>query len=86
MYQATLKVVLALSLVEKTKETVIMIAIAREITSAELTIAEALLVLHHFMIVAIVQKRMVAQFKFLVEIIKVIVILMENVWMDLSAD
>ena len=49
-----MKVVLALSLVERTKETVIMIAIARKITSVEVTIAGALLTLNIIMIVAMV--------------------------------
>ena len=59
---------------------------ARKITSAELTIAEVLLDLNLFMIVATVQKKIFAQLKILVEWINVIVILMLSVWMDLPVD
>ena len=50
----TLEVVLTATLVEKMKETVIMMVNAREVTSVELTIAEVLLALNLFMIVATV--------------------------------
>ena len=50
----TLEVVLVATLVEKMKETVIMMVNAREVTSVELTIAEVLLALNLFMIVATV--------------------------------
>ena len=50
----TLEVVLTATLVEKMKETVIMMVNARKITSVELTIAEVLLALNLFMIVATV--------------------------------
>ena len=46
-----MEVVLTATLVEKMKETVIMMVNARKITSVELTIAEVLLDLNHFMIV-----------------------------------
>ena len=67
-------------------ETVIMMDNARKITSVELTIAEVHLALNIFMIVALVQKKISAQLKILVEWIKVIAILMLSVWMDLSVD
>ena len=63
-----------------------MMDIARKITNVELTIAEVCLALNLFMIVALVQKKISAQLKILVEWIKVIVILIMSVWMDLSVD
>ena len=50
----TLEVVLPATLVEKMKETVIMMVNARKVTNVELTIAEVLLALNLFMIVATV--------------------------------
>ena len=58
----------------------------KKITSVELTIADILLALNHFMIAALVQKKIFAQLKILVEQIKVIVILILSVWMDLSVE
>ena len=85
-FQAALEVVLAATLVEKIKETVIMMANARKITNVEPTIAEVHSGLNLFMIVALVQKKIYASLKILVELIKVIVIQMLNVRMDLSVD
>ena len=81
-----MEVVLKSTPVERMKETVIMMMNARKITSVELTIAEVLLALNLFMIVAIVYKKIFALFKILVEWIKVIAILMPSVWMGLSVD
>ena len=85
-FQVTLEVVLPATLVEKMKETVIMMVNARKITSVELTIAEVLLDLNLFMIVATVQKKIFAQLKIHVEWIKVIVTPILSVWMDLYVD
>ena len=85
-FQVTLEIVQSATLVEKMKETVIIMDIARKITSVELTIAEAHLALTLIMIVAIVQKKIYAPLKILVELIKGIVIQMLSVWMDLSVD
>ena len=84
--QATLEVVLIVTLVEKMMETVIMMDNARKITSVELTIAEVHLAMNLFMIAALVQKKIFAQFKIIVEWIKVIVIQMLIVWLDLFVD
>ena len=67
-------------------ETVIMMDNARKITSVELTIAEVHLAMNLFMIAALVQKKIFAQLKILVELIKGIVIPISSVWMDLSVD
>ena len=85
-FQVTLEVVLIATLVEKMRETVIMMVNARKITSVELTIAEVLLDLNLFMIVATAQEKIFALLKILVQRIKVIVILISIVWMDLSVD
>ena len=84
--QATLEVVLIVTLVEKMMETVIMMDNARKITSVELTIAEVHLAMNRFLIAALVQKKIFAQLKILVELIKGIVIPILSVWMDLSVD
>ena len=74
-----MEVVRSATLVEKMRETVILIVIARTITNVGLTIVEVLLALKHFMIVATVQKKIFAHLKILVETIKVIVILILSV-------
>ena len=53
-FQVTLEVVLIATLVEKMRETVIMMVNARKITSVELTIAEVHLAMNLFMIAALV--------------------------------
>ena len=72
--------------VERTKATVIMMVNARKVTSVELIIAEVHLALNHFMIAAIVSKKIFVHLKVLVELIKVTVTLMLSVWMDLFVD
>ena len=84
--QATLEAVLVATSVERMRVTVIMMGNAKKVTNVELTIAEVLQALNLFMIVATVQKKIFAQLKILVELIKGIVILMLSVWMDLSVD
>ena len=81
-----MEVALAATHVEKMKEIVIMMVNARKFTNVELTIAEVLLALNLFMIVATVQKKVFAQRIIPVERIKEIVIIMLSAQMDLSVD
>ena len=69
-----MEVVLVATLVEKMRETVIMMESVRKITNVELTIAEFHLALNLFMIAATVKKKIFALLIVLVEKIRVIVI------------
>ena len=81
-----MEVALTATLVERMRVTVIMMDNVMQITSVELTIAEAYLGLNLFMIAATVWRRIFALPGILVERIKVIVIQMLSVWMNLPVD
>ena len=81
-----MEVVLVATSVERMKETVTMMINVRKVTNVELTIAKFHWVSILNLTAAIVQKKIFAPLKVLVEWIKVIVILMFSVWMDSSVD